>query len=436
LANPDEAARAQPLPIRTLSPIESWHVARSMTMWMSVRVRGKLDCSALGGALRFLQDAFPVLRCRIRLSDRRFLLISEGEAERALVVREEALPEIPALWPLAEGKSLVAVDVVSDGDEHWVSFGLHHGVADGRLAAHYYYWFWTAYTQIAATGIAPIATPAPIPRAPEDLLRERGVVQLDLSGVERLDDVVWGGKARSNTAEFPVENNRRICLDQQTTAALRRTVRARGLSMHGAVCGAIVKAERSLVAAPEGEPVALGLKYVVDFRSRVDPPIGIAEGTNCYATAYARVVVNAASDPVDIGRRVVSDLNADLASGLVQQQIYHALPDLGRIRAPVLFVTNVGEFARFPLPDGLIVENVCGCMEVDDAPSEQVRWALGEQGVQLGWASGYEVSSYDGQLIIGARYPAGSFSIEEIDRLAATIDATLRGVANAEPNTS
>jgi phenolphthiocerol/phthiocerol/phthiodiolone dimycocerosyl transferase len=174
----------------------------------------------------------------------------------------------------------------------------------------------------------------------------------------------------------------------------------------------------------------------VDFRSRVDPPIGIAEGTNCFAAAYSRSVVNAASDPVDIGRRVVSQLNADVASGLVQQQTYHTLADLGRIGAPVLFVTNVGEFGSFPLPDGLVVENLCGCMEVDDAPREQVRWALGEQGVPLGWASGYEVSSYDGQLIIGARYPAGSFSTDEIDRLAAEIDALLRGVANAERNTS
>jgi phenolphthiocerol/phthiocerol/phthiodiolone dimycocerosyl transferase len=427
---------AEPIAIRTLSPIESWHVARSMTMWMSVRLRGKLDCCALGGALRSLQDAYPVLRCRIRLSDARFLLVSDGEAEPPLFVREEALPEIPALGPLAEEKSLVAVDVVSDGDEHWVSFGLHHGVADGRLAAHYYYWFWTTYTKITTTGMVPIAAPAPIPRAPEELLRERGVVQLDHSGVERLDGVVWGGKALSSTPRFPVENQRWIRLDQQTSAALRRAVRTRGVSMNGVVCGAIVKAERSLVAAPEDEPVALGLKCVVDFRSRVDPPIGIAEGTNCFAAAYSRLVVNAASDPVDIGRRVVSQLNADVASGLVQQQTYHTLADLGRIGAPGLFVTNVGEFGSFPLPDGLVVENLCGCMEVDDAPREQVRWALGEQGVPLGWASGYEVSSYDGQLIIGARYPAGSFSTDEIDRLAAEIDALLRGVANAERNTS
>jgi phenolphthiocerol/phthiocerol/phthiodiolone dimycocerosyl transferase len=427
---------AEPLAIRTLSPIESWHAARSMTMWMSVRLRGKLDCSALGGALRFLQDAYPVLRCRIRLSDAGFLLVSEGEAEPALFVREEALPEVPALWPLAAGKSLVAVDVVSDSDQHWVSFGLHHGIADGRLAAHYCYWFWTTYTQITTTGVAPIAAPAPIPRAPEELLRERGVVQLDHSGVERLDGVVWGGKARSGTAGFPVENQRRICLDHPTSAALRRVVRARGVSMNGVVCGAIVKAERALVAVPEAEPVALGLKCVVDFRSRVDPPIGIAEVTNCFAMAYSRLVVNAASDPVDIGRRIVSELNADVASGLVQQQIYHALADLGRIRAPVVFVSNVGEFGSFPLPAGLVVENLCGCMEVDDAPMEQVRWALGEQGVQLGWASGYEVSSYDGQLTIGARYPAGAFCTDEMDRLAAEIDALLRGVASAERNTS
>jgi phenolphthiocerol/phthiocerol/phthiodiolone dimycocerosyl transferase len=427
---------AEPVAIRTLSPIESWHVARSMTMWMSMRLRGKLDHSALGGAFRSLQDAYPVLRCRIRLSDAGFLLVSEGEAEPAFSVREEALPEIPALCPLAGEESLVAVEVISDGDEHWVSFGLHHGLADGRLAAHYYSRFWTTYTQITATGIVPIAVPAPIPRAPEELLRERGIVQLDHSGVERLDGVVWGGKAVSSTAEFPVENHRRIGLDQQTSAALRRAVRTRGVSVNGVVCGTILKAERSLVAAPAEEPVALGLKCVVDLRSRVDPPIGIAEVTNGFAMGYSRLVVNAASDPVNIGRRVTGQLNADLASGLIQQQIYHAVADIGRIRAPVVFVTNVGEFGRFLLPDGLVVENVYGCMEVDDRPREQVRWALEEKGVQLGWASGYEVSSYDGQLSVEARYPAGSFSTEEIDRLTAEIDALLCGVANAERHTS
>jgi phenolphthiocerol/phthiocerol/phthiodiolone dimycocerosyl transferase len=430
------SAAAEPVAIRSLSPIESFFALRSITMWMSVRLRGKLDYRALGGALRAMQDAYPVLRCRIRLSDAGFLLVSQREAEPPLFVREETLPEIPALWPLAAEKGLVAVDVVSDDDEHWVSIGLHHGVADGRLAAHYYYWFWTTYTQITTTGTAPIAAPAPIPQAPEELLRERGIAQLDHSGVERLDGVVWGGKALSGTGRFPVENQRRILLDQQTSAALRRAVKTRGVSMNGVVSGAIVKAERSLVVAPEGEPVALGLKCVVDVRSRVDPPIGTTEVTNCLGMAYSRLVVDAASDPVDIGRCVVSDLNADLASGLVQQQIYHYLADQRQTRAPVLFVTNVGEFGSFPLPDGLVVENVHGCQEVDEAPRQQVRPALEEQSVQLGWASGYSVSSYDGRLSIEARYPAGSFSTEEIDRLAAEVDALLRGVANAERNTS
>jgi phenolphthiocerol/phthiocerol/phthiodiolone dimycocerosyl transferase len=426
------AAAAEPVAIRVLSPFESWHALRSMTMWSSVRLRGKLDSYALGGALRSLQDAYPVLRCQIRLSDAGFLLVSNGEAEPALSVREEALPEIPALWPLAAKKSLVAVDVVSDGEEHWVSFGLHHGIADGRLGAHYYYWFWTAYTQITTTGMAPTAAPAPIPWAPEELLRQRGVVQLDHSGVDRLDGVVWGGKSLSDNGQFPTENQRQIRLDQQTSAALRRAVKKRGVSMNGAVCGAIVKAERSLVAAPEGEPVALGLKCVVDVRSRVDPPIGIAEVTNGFAMAYSRLVVDAGSDPIDIGRRVVSDLNADLASGLVQQQIYHAVADLGQARAPALFVTNVGEFGNFSLPDQLVIENVHGCLKVDEVPREQVRPAFEEQGVQLGWASGYQLSSYDGELSVEANYPAGSFSAVEIDRLMTKVDALLRGVANAE----
>ncbi len=55
-----------------------------------------------------------------------------------------------------------------------------------------------------------------------------------------------------------------------------------------------------------------------------------------------------------------------------------------------------GEFGRFPLPDGLVVENMHGCQEVDEMPREQVRPVLEEQDLQLGWASGYAVSSYDG----------------------------------------
>ncbi len=429
-------AAAKPVAIRTLSPIESFFALRSITMWTSTRLRGKLDCRALGAALRALQDAYPVLRCRIRLSDAGFLLVSEGEAEPALFVREEALPDVPPSWPLAGGTGLIAVVVVSDGEEHWVSFGLHHAVADGRLAAHYFYWLWTAYTQIATTGRAPTTGPAPIPRAPEELLRERGVVQRDHSGVERLDGVVWGGQAVSGTGRFPVENQRLILLDRQTSAALRRAVKTRGLSMNGAVCGAIVKAERSLVAAAAEEPIALGLKCVVDVRSRVDPPIGIAEVTNCLAMAYSRLVVDAASDPIEIGRRVVGDLNEGLASGLVQQQIYHSLADQRQLRAPVVFVTNVGGFDRFPLPDGLVVENMHGCQEIDELPREQVAPAREEQGVQLGWASGYAVSSYDGQLSVEAHYPAGSFATEQIDRLAAQVEASLRGLANAGPNRS
>jgi len=431
------SAAAEQVVIRPLSPIEGWHAQRSITMWLSIRLRGSLDLRALAGALQSLRNAYPVLRCRIRLTGAGFLLVSQGEMETepAFFVREEALPEAPALWPFADGNNLVAVEVVSDGNEHWVSFGLHHAIADGRGAVHYFHWLWTAYTQITTTGVAPIAAPAAIPQAPEELLRERGIVRLDHSGAERMDGVVWGGAALSHTGGYPLENQRRIVLDRQTSDALRRVVKTRGGSLNGLVCGAILKAERSLVAAPEREPVALGLKYVVDVRSRVDPPIGTAEVTNCVAMAYSRLVVDAASDPVDIGRRIVSALDADVASGLVPQQIYHAPTDQ-LDTAPVVFVTNIGEFGRFPLPDGLVIENVHGCMELVEAPLEQARWAPEDQGIQLNWASGYQVSSYQGQLSIEAKYPAGSFSTEEIDRLAATVDASLRGVADAERDTS
>lgn len=428
------SATVEPVVIRALSPIESWHVVRSATMWSSLRLRGKLDYRALHDAFRALLDAYPVLGCRIRLDDAGFLLVSARDAQPVLSIREEALPDVPASWSLAEGDNVVAVDVVSDGDEHWVSFGLQHAIADGRLSGHYQYWLWTAYSQITSTGIVPVSTPAPITRAPEELLRERGVVQLDHSGVERIQGVVWGGKALCSTGRYPADNQRGIRLDQQTSAALRGAAKTRGVSMNGAVCGAIVKAERALVDAPAGDPVALGLKCVVDIRSRIDPPIAIAEASNCFGMAYSRLAVDAASDPLEIGHRIVSDLKADVASGLIQQQIYHSIPDHRKAR-PVLFVTNIGEFKQFPMPDGLVIEGVHGCQEIDVTPRRQLPPALAEQIGQLGWASGYQVSSYDGELNIRAQYPTGSFTAEQIDWLAAEIDASLRAVANGECNT-
>ncbi|EFV12116.1 phthiocerol/phthiodiolone dimycocerosyl transferase family protein [Segniliparus rugosus] len=414
--------------IRALSPFETFFTAVSATVWLSVRLRGPLDRAALAGALRVTQAAYPVLRQKITFGEQGFVL-AEGEGQGPpVLVKDVAALEEPELWALTPGSGLVALSVVSAGDEHVVSFGAHHGVADARSVMHYHTQFWAAYTKIATTGSAPEPVAAPMPSAPEALLRERGVVQLPTGGVERLDGTVWGGRPATGSVGSDEEEERRIALEAETTSALRRAGKARGVSLHGMVCGAILKAERSLVSGHPAGPVGIGLRSSVDIRERIDPPIGIVEGTNLVAMAYTKAVVDEASDPFELGSRMLADLAADLASGLVQQQIYHVFEDFARMRTPSLYVTNVGEFQALPTPAGLVVEDMRGTVRIKavQLPGADRMPAPSENG-----ASTYMVYAYGGRLTVEAHYPGGAFTSAEVDRLAAEVESNLREMADA-----
>ncbi|MGL6235824.1 MAG: phthiocerol/phthiodiolone dimycocerosyl transferase family protein [Segniliparus sp.] len=416
--------------VRPLSPFETFFTAGSVTVWLSATLRGRLDRAALVEALRAVRDAHPVLGHQIAVGDQGFLLVEgEGGAPSAFFADAAAIEE-PELWPLTPGSGLVALNVLSAGDEHVVSFGTHHGVADARAAMYYNTQFWSAYARIVDTGSAPEQAAAPIPAAPEALLRERGVAELPTSGAERLEGSVWGGRP-TPAAVFAEQEGRRILLEAATTEALRRAGKTKGVSLHGVVCGAVVKAERSLVAEPATGPVEIGLRSSADIRDRVAPPIGIVEGTNLVAMAHAKAVVDEASDPFEVGSRILGDLADDLKGGLVQQQIYHVLGDLGRPQAPALYITNVGALGALPTPDGLVVEDVRGVLATDAAAIAQLQAAQGSE-ASSGVASTYMVSAYGGRLAIEASYPRGAFTPAEIDRLVGAVESNLREMAAAE----
>ena len=421
---------AQQVAVRALSPYETFFTAGSVTVWLSARLRGRLDRAALVEALGVVRAAHPVLRHQIAMDGQGFTLVTGEEKAPPVSFKEATALEAPELWPLTPGSALAAVDVVSSGDEHIVSFGAHHGVADARSAACYNAQFWSAYTQIVTTGSVPEPAPGPIPAAPEALLRERGVVELPTSGLERLEGAVWGGRSAAVTSAFAEKEGRRILLDAETTAALRRAGKARGVSLHGVVCGAVVKAERSLVAEPATGRAGIGLRSAVDIRDRVEPPIGAVEGTNLVAMAYAKVLVDATSDPFELGSLILGGLAADMASGLLQQQIYHVLGDLAKPKSPAVYITNVGAFEPLTTPGGLVVEDIRGALEADTATIARLQAAQGSEATS-GAASIYMVYAYEGRLAIEAGYPRGAFTADERDRLAAAVESNLREMAAA-----
>lgn len=237
------------------------------------------------------------------------LVLTGGRGPPAPISSGRVNPVDMTTAPITFGQPVAGLDVNTLGvDEHWVNLITHHAIADGILLYHWFTALWRGYTdQRSGAPITP-AEPQPLPAAPETLLAERGVIKGSRTDAERLDGVVvypFRDPVGRRAGHDPLALHRVVrVLSPESTAALRSAAKARNATVHGLICGAILVAERELLSVDGGVPV--GLISHVNIRTRLDPPVANAEGTNVIGYSCVQVNVALDDDPAAIGDEVLT----------------------------------------------------------------------------------------------------------------------------------
>lgn len=343
--------------LRTLAPSEQRFVRHGTYTGRSVSVQGPLDAAALREAFDSVRRAYPVVACRIMedVAGQGYLLAPDEQAWTPASVRHGDVETIdpPAVDPAAQ---LAYLDVVGAGADRWrVTLFTHHSIADAGHCVGLLSRLWDYYTDIIDR--APITVvPQSYPKPLEWYVEAHGVARSVVSGFEDVTkplppeaEVVPA--AGEEPAPSTLARPRRSRLDPDATTRIVGLGRKSGVTVNGLVTAALLRAYASETV---GGALPLGCLYPVDLRSRFDPPVAAAAGTNMAGMASFVAEVDPAGSLVELAQRISGRLADDLSSGVVHQSVLHFPDFYGATRtyslAGHIAVTNTGVVPTFRTP--------------------------------------------------------------------------------------
>lgn len=347
--------------MRVLAPSEQRFVWHGTYTGRSVSVAGELDVAALKEAFAALQVAFPVVLCRIGEDEAGTgYLLRPGDSPIGASVTEGDVETVglPAT-PVDPGTQLAYLDAVVSGADRWrVTLFAHHSIADAGHCVELLSRFWAFYTDIVES--APISVvPQEYPQPLEWHAAKRGIVAGELSGFEDVTKPLPAATAVpvGDPAPSSLARPKRARLDEATTARIVALGHHRGVSVNGLITAALLRAYASGTSEATGNPVPLGCLYPVDMRSRLDPRVAPAEGTNMAGLASFAAEIDLSESVLELAQRISDRLHSDLAEGIVQQSVLHFPDFYGPTRihslAGHVAITNTGAVPRFRTPAGL-----------------------------------------------------------------------------------
>ncbi|MBF6338471.1 acyltransferase [Nocardia abscessus] len=347
-------------PIRPLAPSEQRFVRHGTYTGRSVSVRGVLDVTAMGEAFTALRRAYPVIGCRIAedAAGQGYLLEADEGAWVPASVREGdvAAIVIPAVDPAVQ---LAYLDAVGTGADEWrVTLFAHHSVADAGHCVELLARLWDCYTGIVEDQRRSLV-PQAIPQSLEWYVAARGIARAAVSGFEDVTEPLPSEETTAppdsaQPAQSTLARPPRVRLDRDATARIVDLGRKTGVTVNGLLTAALL---RAYARAAVGGATELGCLYPVDLRTRLEPPVAAAAGTNMAGLASFAAEVDPGANVLELAQRVSSRLTHDLAEGVVQQSVLH-FPDyygVTRIHslAGHVAVTNTGVVPAFRMPAGL-----------------------------------------------------------------------------------
>ncbi|WP_067862026.1 phthiocerol/phthiodiolone dimycocerosyl transferase family protein [Nocardia shimofusensis] len=276
---------------RALSPMERWYwildQISPLDVIARVRVDGALDESSLRAGADALAKRHPLLRVTV---------VENGKSgpgfeptDAALPVRSitgaaetwaEEVDTVELARSSAPGAPLARVLRVAHGNSHDVVLVVSHIVADGTSALSMLRDL-VEYAATAQQGAPVVVEPLHTVDAPETRFPSRYQGTL---GVARAVCTALAGQVRMLAARprrlpaqaqvEPTQRRTRLLrreLDTPEVERLVETCRAAGVSVHGALCGALAQAIGEEIG--EGGAGKLTIGSPVDFRGELEPPV-------------------------------------------------------------------------------------------------------------------------------------------------------------------
>ncbi|WP_290060320.1 phthiocerol/phthiodiolone dimycocerosyl transferase family protein [Amycolatopsis solani] len=376
---------------RPLNYLELAHLDRVVIM--AAEYDGELDPVVLARAFRHLCAVHPVLRARVRGTSPEAVLAVAPDHEPELIVLPDgadALARIAALpWDATAG---VADLVLVQGDAHgYVALRTDHSITDANAWLGTFRELLRVFTAFAS-GEEPVSEPGTaLPAPPAALFHERlGLIPYD----RRLFHSATPPEPSAAPAGL---FSGYLRLGVAETQWLKRAARRYETTVHGLVAGAILLAQRVLAGGRETVPMYC--VSPVDFRRRVDPPVGELETTNFMMSYVAETGVSPRLSPVLVGREVKARMDEVLAGPEGVREAAPMEDALGRNLSYAL-ISNLGVVEEFPAPAGLEFSEIHILDTVGDT-----------------FFPGYYVSTYRDRLTVLHIFTERFFSRGDVDRL-------------------
>ncbi|MFI9402968.1 hypothetical protein [Nocardia sp. NPDC052316] len=387
-------------PHRPLGAFEKYFAGRRMALKYGVLAVGELDIDRLRTAFAALTDRNPVLYARIGQDGDQYYLEPRAPYMVPFEVRRGDPEEFLAAPadPLDQSEHVARLQVVQREDVAAVGITFHHSVVDGNAAGALLHEFWANYTALVETGELVASPPRPIPFGPHQLLDPADAPTVPAPPPEFISPATHlNGAASSPRVET-------IVLSAETTSAILAAVRARGTTMHAAVAGAVIAAERSLIDT--AGPVPMVVRSSVDFRALLPAPIDVLDITNGVGVVCTGQFVGSRDTPLALGETVVEDIKARIADGRAMYSSigYFPTPQMAAEAAPVSYISNVGRIPEFETPAELVITDIRF-----GGPGRPTNAAM------------YAVYTYRGRLTIDVVQPAEGISVARQHQLTTRI---------------
>lgn len=382
--------------VRILEPSEQRFVRHGTYTGRSVSVAGRIDAAALRAAFVLLRYEYPILACRIGVDRHGYgHLLRPGAfgVSGVWIGYGDPATVQPPQARLDPAEQLAYLDVVlSRRPRCRVTLYVHHGIADGGHCVALLTRLWDCYTACAESAATPMP-PHDYPEPLEWFAARHGIVRGLRSGFDSVarplpssahpssdmpvESLGTTGQADSDPApasapdpgigsdlpgaERPPANSlarpQRIRLDRASTAQIIEVSRTHRLTVNALLTAALLRAYAIAVAGAGSAPVSLGCLYPVDLRTRLDPPVAAAAGTNMGGMASFATDIDGSVCVLDLARHISDRLRHDLDEGTVQQSVLHFPDFYGAARtrslAGHIAITNTGVVPALRTPAGL-----------------------------------------------------------------------------------
>lgn len=325
-----------------------------VTIIPAVTVEGVLELDVLNRAWEYLTIQQPVLGSHCELRDFEPWLVAASSANPLQVSNRSLADGLREVESLKPDVALAALEVIQDGSRAVVMLKVHHAIADAHSAFAWFFQLWVYYTRLATGQSLESAVTGQIPASIESHLCQRGVTAtegrcqaIDLAAL-RSAVLVPRPPPDSPLCHYTFE------LGIESTAALKAHVKSKGTTVHAALSGAVLLAERTLLTS-SSTAVPMAVVSPVDVRNAVTPQIPLHAVTNGIGYVYTVVPVSPASDPLSVGNHVRQVLRDQLNNGEAARSALHvadwitASHQLG----PFSIITNFGAYPPLPMTSGL-----------------------------------------------------------------------------------